>query len=289
MKHILFFAFILTFYLTVAQEKIAPLSTFSSTRAVNGHSIETLHKKDLDIRITHRFGDLAGSNGGFQTLYGIDQAADIRIAGEYGISDQIMVGAGRAKGGGPILSGVFDGFVKGKILTQKTNSPLSFSISALGITTITSMQSSSDPTSPTNFSTFTRRISYGAHMLLAKKIGDRIALQLSPGYTHRNFVSSEDQNGILSLNNFVLFKLSKVISLAFEYTAVFRENNRVGTTEYTNPFAIGIIFDTGGHIFQLDITNSTGIGENQFIPYTYTSWNEGEFRLGFTISRPFKL
>ena len=46
---------------------------FSSTRVINGHSTEMLNKKILEFRIEHRFGDLAGSNGGAQQMFGLDQ------------------------------------------------------------------------------------------------------------------------------------------------------------------------------------------------------------------------
>jgi hypothetical protein len=33
--------------------------------------------------------------------------------------------------------------------------------------------------------------------------------------------------------------------------------------------------------------NSEGIGEGQFMSYTFGKWSEGRFRFGFTISRHF--
>jgi hypothetical protein len=37
----------------------------------------------------------------------------------------------------------------------------------------------------------------------------------------------------------------------------------------------------------LNFINSRGIGEGQFLPYTSSSWSDGEFRFGFTIARKF--
>jgi hypothetical protein len=48
-------------------------------------------------------------------------------------------------------------------------------------------------------------------------------------------------------------------------------------------------WDTGGHVFQLNFTNATGIFETDYIPYTISNWGDGEFRMGFTISRWFNL
>ena len=77
-----------------------PISTFSSTRVVNGHSVETLSKGTYEFRIEHRFGDIAGVNGGIQNMFGFDNLSDMRIALEYGVTDQLMLGFGRSKGTG---------------------------------------------------------------------------------------------------------------------------------------------------------------------------------------------
>jgi len=57
-----------------------PIRTFESTRIINGHSVENLRKGVLEFRIEHRFGDMAGSNGGAQNWFGFDNASDIRMA-----------------------------------------------------------------------------------------------------------------------------------------------------------------------------------------------------------------
>ncbi len=49
-----------------------PISTFSSSRVINGHSVETLSKGTYELRIEHRFGDIAGVNGGIQNMFGFD-------------------------------------------------------------------------------------------------------------------------------------------------------------------------------------------------------------------------
>ena len=55
------------------------------------------------------------------------------------------------------------------------------------------------------------------------------------------------------------------------------------------PVGFGLEFDTGGHVFQLNLTNAKGLSAADYIPYTNTKWSDGEFRLGFTISRLFNL
>ncbi|MCX8485659.1 MAG: DUF5777 family beta-barrel protein, partial [Crocinitomicaceae bacterium] len=74
--------------------------TFASTRIVSGHSVETIAKGITDFRIEHRFGDIAGTNGGAQNMFGFDMLSDMRIALERGVTDNLMIGFGRCKGTG---------------------------------------------------------------------------------------------------------------------------------------------------------------------------------------------
>ena len=63
-------------------------NTFKYTRVVDGHSVENLHKKVLDVRISHRFDPI---NSGIYNFFGLD-AAVMRLGFDYGISDNFMIG-----------------------------------------------------------------------------------------------------------------------------------------------------------------------------------------------------
>jgi hypothetical protein len=89
-------------------------------------------------------------------------------------------------------------------------------------------------------------------------------------------------------------KISKRVAVVADYFKVFRNKTSTaalkanGLTFY-NPFGAGLEFETGGHVFDFTFTNSTAILENQFIPYTTTSWAQWRFRWGFNLSRIFSL
>ena len=52
---------------------------------------------------------------------------------------------------------------------------------------------------------------------------------------------------------------------------------------------IGLDIETGGHVFQMFLTNSFGMTENQTFARTSSSWADRGFRLGFNVSRMFTL
>ncbi len=265
---------------------IAPplTETFHSTRIINGHSIETLEKGVLEFRIEHRFGDLAGSAGGVQNWFGFDNAADIRFAFEYGLTNDLMIGLGRSKGTGAPYSSLVDGFVKYKLLKQGRNQmPLSMTL--LATSSLTYMKASSDVTSVQHFPKFAHRFAYAYQLNLARKFNERISVGLMPTYVHRNYVAASDVNGLFSLGGALKVGITPTVAVIFEYYQNFHDDEL--RTSNKNSFGVAVEWVTFGHNFTINLTNSRGFGETQFIPYTFEEWSKGQFRLGFCISRKF--
>jgi len=287
MKKLLLLALI--FYTTTvfSQDEIEyTYNTFNSSRVINSHSTEMLEKRTMDFRIGHRFGDIAGAIGGPGTLFGIDNSADISIGLEYGITNNLNFGITRMKGAGPYRQ-LYEGFLKYKILAQSSKTPLS--LVGLIKYNVTSMKASTDKTSPTAFPDFVSRTSGSYQLMLARKFSERFSMQLVPTFVHRNYVGFNDQNSTLAIGAGARFQISKLIGVIGEYHYIFFEEGVQDNLGLTNPIALGVEFDTGGHIFQLNFTNSRGFGEAQYIPSTSSTVADGEVRFGFTIARIFKL
>lgn len=267
-----------------AQETLPNYSIFSTTRVINNHSVETLKKGSFDFRITHRFGDINGVAGGYHQFWGLDLSSDIRIAGEYGLSDKFMIGMGRSKG--VARRGLIDGFFKYKLVEPTSDLPLA--VTFLGSTQLSTMRASADSTSYNYFPKTAHRLTYTTQAIVGYKVSERFSAQIVGSYNHRNWVAFGDVNGIVALGGGFRYKMTKVLALCVDYTAT-QLVERNTDQEYKDAIGVGIEMDLGGHVFQLEIVNSKGIGENQFIPDTQSDISKGEYRLGFTISRPFKL
>lgn len=267
--------------------------TFKDSRLVNIQSVETLSKRRLDVRIGHRFGDLLGDNGGWSTFYGLEQAADVMIGAEYGATDKLTLGFFRTKGAGTLPDGqaglrqVLNGTVKYALVRQGEGSPVSLTFWGVAAAS-TAERIPDNPDIIRNFSTFAHRMAYHGQLMIASRLSDRIALQLTPGYTHRNVVPFEDENGLFSLGVGTRLQISRVFGVIADVTLPFSDYR---TTEngFYPALGLGLEIDSGGHLFQLNFTNATGIMETDFIPYTTSNWLDGEFRFGFTISRLFNL
>ena len=53
--------------------------------------------------------------------------------------------------------------------------------------------------------------------------------------------------------------------------------------------SLGFDIETGGHVFQLHVSNSTGMTERTFINETTGSWGKGDLCFGFNIVRTFTI
>lgn len=260
-------------------------NTFESTRVINGHSTENLRKGVLEFRVEHRFGDIAGADGGTQTLYGLDNSSDIRLAFEYGLTDKFMIGLGRSKGAGNPYRSLLDGFVKYKILEQqKKGCPVS--ITGIATMTYTYMKASSDFSQVSSFPQWQHRLAYVSQLAIARKIGDRCSFALIPSVVHRNYVGKNDVNTLFALGGALRFPLTRKIGVLVEYYQTFQEDHV--RTDNTNSLGVGIEWVTFGHNFTINLTNSRGFVETQFIPNTFEQWSKGQFRLGFCIGRKFE-
>lgn len=261
--------------------------TFKDTRVINTQSVETLPKGTFDFRISHRFGDMFGNDGGWPTLYGLESASDILFGLEFGITDYFTVGLHRTKGSGPLQKLVNTNF-KLKVQEQNADGTSPISVAIVGMATFSTMIRSTDPEELSYFDNFLERNILNAHLLLARKFSDKFSFQITAGYTYRNIVEFEDQNALFNLGASFRLQLTRVLSIIGDWTAPL-SNYRSNENGFYNPVGIGFEFDTGGHVFQLNFTNSRGILETDYIPYTFSNFREGQFRLGFTISRRFNI
>lgn len=267
--------------------------TFKDTRVVNMHSVETLGKRKLDVRIGHRFGDLAGDNGGWPTFYGLENASDVVIGAEYGFTDNFTAGIFRSKGAGSMPDGqaglrqVVNATAKYKVVRQSDQMPLTVTLSGVG--SVSAAEKIEDnPDVLRSFDKFAHRLAYSIQLILGRKFSDRFSLQLAPGLTHRNLVPFEDENNIFTIAAGTRIQMSKVFSLVADATFPFSDI-RTSDNGFYPAIGLGFEFDTGGHIFQVNFTNATGMIATDYVPYTTSNWGDGEFRLGFTVSRVFNL
>lgn len=258
-------------------------ATFKTTRLMNGHSIENVAAGVLDFKVSHRFGML--NSGGYQ-LFGLDQAT-MRMGLDYGISNRLMIGVGRST-----FQKQYDAFGKFKILRQSTGGRWSSPVSISAVSTVMLKTLKWEDPKLQNY--YTSRLSFAHQLIIARKFSEGVSFQLMPSFVHYNLAKSvNDPNDIFALGAGGRIKLTKRLSFNVEYyhilpiSLVAGENYRLPGTK--NSLAVGFDIETGGHIFQLHFTNSTGMTEKTFITETTGDFFKGDIHFGFNISRVFTI
>jgi Membrane bound beta barrel domain (DUF5777) len=252
-------------------------STFKGTRIVNGQSVETKGKGELEFIFSHRFGPV---NSGLYNLFGLDQA-HTRLGLEYGITDRFGLGFGRNS-----FDKTMDGYFRYKLLRQsrgEKNMPVT--VTAFGNAAIKTSPRSKDV--PYEY-TVKDRMSYTAQLLIARKFSRILSLQFMPTFVHKNSVESKllDNNDVVALGAGGRLKVSRSIALTTEY--YYRFNIKDANPNY-NAVGFGIDIETGGHVFQLVMTNSSLVTERGFICETTDDFFKGKIHLGFNVTRTFQL
>jgi hypothetical protein len=248
---------------------------FKSTRVINAHSIEMLHKRNLDFRIMHRFSPISS---GIKEFYGLDHAS-MRLGFDYGISDNTTVGFGRST-----FRKELDLFVKTRIIQQsagKKSIPVSLVIAA------GCMAWSKDPSKPEDsLLTLIDRSSYYVQMIVGRKFSSVFSFQLSPIVVHSNTpVEPGNDKTIFAMGGGARFKVSKRVAITLDYHHPFGTLNAINT----DPLSIGVDIETGGHVFQLQFSNAIGMNERAYITQTTGNFFKGEIHFGFNLSRIFNL
>lgn len=252
-----------------AQDKDKIENVFKGTRLIDGHSANLAEPGELYLQIQHRFGDISD---GFYEFFGLDQAS-MRLGFEYGVFKNFALGIGRST-----MFKTFDGSVKYRIAQQSDGFPIS----------ITTTLEGSVPTLkdffPEEYNNFSDKFSGSAQLHVAKTIGI-VGLQVTPGYLHTGFLPiEEDKYDFVTLGFGGSVKVTKKLSLNIEYLHHFEDK-----LPANKPLSLGIDLDTGGHLFQIMVTNSQGMFNQALYTNTYGDWTKGNLFFGFNLIREFKL
>jgi hypothetical protein len=260
------------------------LAAFKATRLIFSQTTETVKKKNLNFLIIHRFGDMATSEAGAKTLYGIDRVQDVYIGFEYGITDNLNVDFGRSTIGQLIELGL-----KYAVLhqTMDDSSPVAITLAGdYGVRPYGDFQS------------YAERNSFLGQAIISRKFSSKFSFQVAPIYVYSNTPLVYDENnvaipdipqsakGFFALSGAARYKITKHMSIVADYEHSF-SSYRTGANGFSDPLGFGIEVETGGHVFTLNITNANSISQINTLSSTRQDYGRGQFRLGFTISRMF--
>jgi len=271
MKKLSISIFAILFFFGLKAQEVEPekpvKNVFQGTRFINLHSANVDAKNELQMFIQHRFGNI---NGGFYEFFGLDEAS-MRLGFEYGITKNLTFGLGRST-----YMKTYDSFLKYRILTQTSSFPL----------TVTATVAGSVPTVkdviPEEYSDFSEKASGNVQLHIAKS-WKSVGFQVTPGYIGTGYIPVENSSySFFTLGGAGSVKLSKKISFNVEYLYRFEDE-----IDYVNPLSASVDLDTGGHLFQIVISNGQQMYDQAIITNPTGDWAEGSLYLGFNLVRGF--
>ncbi len=248
---------------------------FKTTKVVNLQSLEITDFGVLDFKMMHRFGSI---NNGPVEAFGLDQAT-VRFGLEYGIVENLMISMGRSN----VLGNKnLDAFLKYRILQQNTDNSIPVTVIALGgaqylLGSVHDSKTQMD------------RSSLFGQIIIGRKFTEDLSIEIAPTWltNAKNPINSgpwvhHQHQWALGIG--MRQKITPRSSINLEYIPVLTNKGDV-----FNSFSVGMDVETGGHVFQFQLTNSIGLNEAQFISNTNEQWNNAGIRLGFNLSRVFTI
>jgi hypothetical protein len=306
----------------VVPKKVKPVkNTFQSIWIIDNQTVLVPIKKTFEMDIMHRFGTV---NNGYEDFWGFFAPSNIRLGFSYVPINKLNVGIGVTKTTAAVIPGqaisavsgpVWDGSLKYSIITQtKGKYPVSVSYYVNA-----AYNTKKDPEHDV-YINYSDRISYFHQLIIARKINDKLSIQVAPSLSHHNvvngyFVKLNDTTlqiePDMKFDHFAIalsarYRVTKVMSLMINY------DQPLTTHAQNNPnpsLSFGLEINTSSHAFQLFFTNfyylnpQTNNLYNSNSPFSYSQeyyskdpstgqpvlnkkdYPGGKFLIGFNITR----
>lgn len=248
---------------------------FRSSYIIDNPTNVLYTKKSMEIQIKHRFGLV---NAGENDRAGLWAPSNIRLGVSYAFHDRWTLGYGTTK-----FDRLEDFNWKVGILRQTRSDKVPISISYYGNFAI-------DTRKKENFKFDTDRFSFFHQIIIARRFSPDFSMQVAPSLSHYNFVEYGLSNDVVGLAVGGRYKISRQGSILVDYSHPFtnHSNSEVLNANPEPGLSIGVEFATLGHAFQLIISNYNGIIPQKNYVFNQNNFFDGDFLIGFNITRIYK-
>jgi len=248
---------------------------FESSTIIDNPTNVLYNKNTLEIQMSHRFGLI---NGGENDLAGFWAPSNIRIGLSYAVLDRITIGYGTTK-----FDRLQDFSLKVALLRQTRSNKIPLSITYYGNMTVSAKKKE-------NFNLIQDRYSFFNQIIFTKRFNSKFSLQIAPSISHYNLVETYMENDRVSIALGGHYKISSNTSIMFDYSQPLTQwdDPERPNIDFNLPgVSLGVEFGTSGHAFQLFITNYNGIVPQKNYMYNQNNFFDGDFLIGFNITRKY--
>ena len=275
-----------------AIRKVKPVkNTFESIWLIDNQTVMVPVKKTFEMDILHRFGTMGN---GYDDFYGLFASSNIKLGFNYVPINNLLVGISLAKSFMTV-----QGYAKYSLIQQtKGQYPVSVSIYS---------DVAWDSRPGDNYSYKAHEFMFFNQLMIARKITEKLSVQVSPSVTHINYVNGyfkagktdagADTNVIANErkhDHFAIaflgrYKLTPGMSLIVNYDQPITKH----ATDNPHPnLSIGLEVGTGSHAFQFFIGNYSYLVPQRNNYFNQNDYKDGapwqpdnKFLIGFNITR----
>lgn len=252
-------------------------NTFGSVWLIDNQTVMVPVKGTLEFDIQHRFGTI---DNGAKDLFGFFAPSNIRFGLNYAPVKKLFVGAGITKERKQV-----DLNAKYAIFQQTTDNKVPVSVAYYGNMVI-------DTRDKSNFRYGVHRLSYFNQLIIGRKITNNFSAQVAPSFSWFNNVEAYvDSKGVIQkkMNNGHLaiavmgrYKVSKLSSIIAGWDQPLTQHK----TNNPHPnICFGFETVTSSHAFQVFFGNYYGIVPQSNNVFNQNDYKDGQFVIGFNITR----
>ncbi|SCC23444.1 hypothetical protein GA0116948_104335 [Chitinophaga costaii] len=253
-------------------------NTFESIWLIDAQTVEVPVKGTFEMDFRHRFGLV---NNGYKDFYGLFSSANIGLNANYVPIKNLLIGVALTK-----YDMTWEGYLKYALLRQvRSGAGSPVSVTYYGNMAIESRQSDT-------YNYFSDRMSYFHQLMVARKITEKLSLQVAGGWSHFNVVQGyspyagkflkEKPNDHFVFSAGGRYKLKESMAIVASYDQPLTKDN-VGNAHPN--LSLGLEMSTSGHTFQFFVGNYSYLTPQRNVVFNQNDFTKKQFLIGFNITR----
>jgi len=249
---------------------------FESAWWFDGQTGVLYDKNTFEYVIQHRFGLV---NSGNRDLFGIYGPSNIRLGFAYAPIQKLNIGFGYTKN-----KMILDLNAKYGILTQTRKNAMPISLTYYVNMGVELLERD-------NYVSSLGRYNYFHQLFIMKRFNSKFSTQLAPSFSHYNAINWERQiddtweimeNDTWGMSVGIRYKLKPQLILMLGYDQPITQHS----INQPNPsINFGLEIATSSHAFQIFASNNNRIQTQENFMYNQNDFTEGQWLIGFNITR----
>ncbi|MBN1447546.1 MAG: hypothetical protein JXA28_06415 [Bacteroidetes bacterium] len=248
-----------------APDELPPLQLFHSTQAANLPTAEVLQQGNFEFEISHRF--IPTISDGAKSLWGFDGPVNIRLALGYAYSDHGYVTLGRSN-----EQDNLDLHVKQQLF--------SFRHEVIPLLAAVRLGAAWNTDVPDRDAADAATMQYYAQLIVNTMFDERFAVGIVPSYLENSHIACPERQYSFLVGVHAQYYITDVFNVLAEWIPTVS-----GWRTAHNSVAFGIELETGGHFFKIILTNTDLLNPSQVLAGAANSFNDGDWHIGFNITR----